>query len=333
MELVKTDATGRELGYVIGARIDFEIGAEPESINDFEVEIKRWDWDGSITHESRLFVPDTEYGGIVREIYTSTAANTIQAKGYTWRGMMEKKIIQPEVGQDYATATGDINAIVKGRIEKEFPGLFYGEPEPAGVTVANYQFDRYCTLHDGLKKMLASVGHRLDIRYREGERGAAGYVKVKAVPINDLSERYEMSNDDNMDFTSKDNRRGVNHLICLGKGELKDRTVVHLYVDKDGKISQTQTYTGAEEITEIYDSNGSEREDLIKSGTEKLETKKNSMTYDMTMTKLEGLVDLGDIVGGRDELTKIRMSKPIGRKIWTVSEGEEKIEYKLEGEN
>ena len=63
-----------------------------------------------------------------------------------------------------------------------------------------------------------------------------------------------------------------------------------------------------------------------------LESKKSSMSYNMTMTKLEGKIDLGDIVGGKDYLTGISMKKPIGRKIWTISSGKEKVVYKLEGE-
>ena len=53
----------------------------------------------------------------------------------------------------------------------------------------------------------------------------------------------------------------------------------------------------------------------------------------MTMEKIEGNMDIGDIVGGRDYLLGVNITKPIGRKIWTISEGEEKVEYKLEGES
>ena len=109
--------------------------------------------------------------------------------------------------------------------------------------------------------------------------------------------------------------------------------VIHLYTDQNGAISQTQQYfKGAEEIVAIYDSSGSERDDLIKNGIKELESKKSSMSYNMTMTKLEGNIDLGDIVGGKDYLTGISMKKPIGRKIWTISYGKEKVVYKLEGE-
>ena len=89
MELTKTDPNGRALGYVKEATvIDFQIGEDEEKdINDFEIELKRWNWDGTIQYGSRVFVEGTEFGGIVKEISTDTSAQTITAKGYTWRGV------------------------------------------------------------------------------------------------------------------------------------------------------------------------------------------------------------------------------------------------------
>ena len=84
-------------------------------------------------------------------------------------------------------------------------------------------------MHDGLVKMLKSVGYRLDIRYVQGSANEIGWVQVQAVPIADYSKEYEFSEDNNMHFTMDENKRGVNHLICLGKGELQNRIVAHLY--------------------------------------------------------------------------------------------------------
>lgn len=334
MDLIATDIYGRELEYVQKANIDVEIGEdEKDSINDFEVEYKRYYWTGNVTYGCRLYSPDTEYGGIVSEIKTDTKTSIVKVQGYTWRGMMTKKIIQPSPGQDYATATGEINSIIKEKVEAEFPGLFFGVTADTGVKVSGYQFERYCTLHSGLVKMLKSVGYRLDIKYRQGGANEIGWVQVQAVPIVDYSQEYEFSEDNNMYFTMDENKRGVNHLICLGKGDLKERVIVHLYVDQNGNIVQTQYYKGESEIAEVYDSSGSERADLIKNGTKKLEESKSRTEYNMTMEKIEGNIDIGDIVGGRDYLMGVSITKPIGRKIWTISEGSEKIEYKLEGEN
>ena len=334
MELVYTDPIGKELGYILNANVDMEIGEdEKSSINDFEIEFKRSGWNGTVEFGSQVYVPDTEYGGIVREVTTSTKANSITVKGYTWRGMMTKKIIKPEKGQDYAIASGEINEIIKGKVEEAFPGFFYGVVEDTGIQLTNYQFDQYCTLHEGLRKMLQSVGYRLEIKYIQGDKYEMGYVQVRAVPIVDYSSEYEFSNDQNMNFTMDDNKRGVNHLVCLGKGELKDRLVIHLYVDEKGNVGQTQYYRGIDEIEETYDSSGSEYDDLLKNGIAKLTNSKNKTEYDMTMEKIEGSMDIGDIVGGRDYLTGASMKKPIGRKIWTISAGKEKVEYKLEGES
>lgn len=333
MELIYTDPIGKELGYILNANVDMEIGEdEKSSINDFEIEFKRSGWNGTVEFGSQVYVPDTEYGGIVQELYTSTKSNSITVKGYTWRGMMTKKVIQPESNQDYAVESGELNQIIQRRVQEAFPGLFYGIEEDTGIQVKNYQFDRYCTLHAGLQKLLKSVGYRMEIKYIQSEKTESGYVRVRAVPIVDYSAKYEFSNDNNMQFTMDNNKRGTNHLICLGKGELKDRLVLHLYIDGQGNISQTQYFFGIDEIAETYDSSGSEYDDLLKNGTEKLLKSKSKTEYDMTMKKIEGTMDIGDIVGGRDYLTGASMKKPIGRKIWTVSEGKEKVEYKLEGE-
>ena len=63
-----------------------------------------------------------------------------------------------------------------------------------GVTVSNYQFDRYCTLLEGITKMLKSVGYRLSIRHKR-EKGIPGYVLIEAVPVVDHSDEIELSKD------------------------------------------------------------------------------------------------------------------------------------------
>ena len=98
MDLIKTDQYGRPAGIVNGSKIDFEISVD--GANDFEIEMKRWEWDGSITYGTRVYAADTEYGGIVQEFSTDTSSDVIRLLGDTWRGMMQHKIIEPQPGQD-----------------------------------------------------------------------------------------------------------------------------------------------------------------------------------------------------------------------------------------
>lgn len=53
----------------------------------------------------------------------------------------------------------------------------------------------------------------------------------------------------------------------------------------------------------------------------------------MDVAKLGLNVGIGDIVGGRDYLTGMYMSKPIGNIIYELTDCVESITYKLEGEN
>ena len=55
----------------------------------------------------------------------------------------------------------------------------------------------------------------------------------------DYSDYITYSQDYNIDFTIRDYRRGINHLICAGKGQNEERIVVHLYVQKDGSIGKS----------------------------------------------------------------------------------------------
>lgn len=325
--MILADPDGIEIKTLLYPKIDIEIG---KADNSFELVFSRYDWQ-SIEEKSRVYIPGTEFGGLTRRMGTSTQFDTVSVGGYTWRGLMTRKVIEPEQGADYATDTGDLNAIIKRRVEAALPGLFRGVSDPVGVSVT-WQYDRYCTLHDGLQKLLKSVGYKLDIQYIH-EQSAGGYVQVQAVPIVDYSNEIELSTDSRLNYTVRTQSDGVNHLILLGKGELRDRLVRHLYVNAQGQIVDTQTYTGTDEITAVYDSPGAEEPDLIQGGRERLQELMNRDAFSMDIATLNLDVAVGDIVGGRDYLTGMYMAKPIGGKIYRFENGTESIEYILEDEN
>lgn len=317
--IIIADSTGTELRAMDFLEYDFEVG---DFENSFLVTGNRAEW-ATVPDGARVYIPGTEYGGIYKHLETATKPGTFGLGGYTWRGMLQNKIIQPASGADYATDSGELNAVIKARVEAAFPGLFTGSSESTGVTVS-YQYNRYVTLYDGLKSMLKSVGYRLEIAYDQ----ALKKVVVSAAPIVDYSPQIEYSSDMNADYVMNLNDSGVNHLICLGSGELQNRTVVHLYVDGDGNISQTQTFFGADEIAAVYDYAGADAATLVQSGTQQL---KNMASHDSFQMQLETAtpVAIGDIVGGRDYITGYRMTAPIVTKICRWRNGFEDIEYKL----
>lgn len=318
-DVIVANPDGTEVRVMLFDMYDFEVGDEE---NSFLITSPRAEWE-RVEENSRIYIPGTEYGGLYKRLESDTKNNSVAVGGLTWRGMMQKKIISPASGADYATDSGELNQIIGSRVSAQFPGLFVGSSESTGVTI-NYQYARYCTLYDGLKAMLKSVGYRMQIEYDLELKK----VVVSAVPIVDYSREIEYSSDMNADYTMIINRTGINHLVCLGQGELKNRIVEHLYVDARGNISQRQTFFDEDEIAEVYDYAGATREDLIQSGIDQL---KGEININQFSIKLESERDvaIGDIVGSRDYVTGITMTAPITSKIVKWEDGFVDTEYTL----
>lgn len=318
----------RELGAIKDANVTVDLNGD----RTFSVQIARSYWRPKLTFSSLIYILDTEYGGIIGEVLTDTTLDYVELKGLTWRGRMAKKIIQPPAGSDYKVVSGELHTVMKSLIEPEFDGLFIVSQEDTGISVNNYQFERYCTLLDGVTKMLKSKGYRLQLTFRR-EQGEPGYLFVEAVPIVDYSNRIELSRDCQMNYTMDDKRDGVNHLIVTGKGELQDRNVLHLYVQKNGSIGKTQYYTALQEIAEVYENTSTETDELEEASRKKLQELMNKKTFKMDVAALGIDVNIGDIVGGRDYLTGLYMAKPVENITYELIGDVESKTYKLEGED
>ena len=226
-----------------------------------------------------------------------------------------------------------MNQILAEMIEPEFDGLFVVSEIDTGVTVTNYQFERYVDLHDGLSDMMQEYGFRFQIAYREETQGI-GYVEIQAVPVTDFSAEIELSQDSGLDFQLNDIRNGYNHMIVAGKGELTDRNVFHLYAWPNGVIKDTPYYMGLNERTYLYENTSTETEEVRTKAKEEFKKVMDRQEFGMNTAAMDLDVNIGDILGGRDYLTGVYMAKPVSNIIYTTDEeGEMNIEYQLEGED
>ncbi len=249
MEVILADKNGKEIRSLLEAEVD----VENYKTNDFELAISLEEWKEDIVYGGRIYIENTEIGGIIRKIKSSTKEKNIYAYGSTFRGMLLKKIIAPAQGEDFRIVNGELNEVLRELIEDCNLSSLFSVPSIDTEVNINFQFERYCTLLSGVEKMLSSVGYRLDIKYIKNN--AEAYVRLQAVPQIDYSGRKEFSQDGGLNFTATNDKGGVNHLICLGKGELKDRIVKHLYVQKNGTIGEEQ-YDGGLNFTATNDKGG-----------------------------------------------------------------------------
>ena len=319
MDMILATTDGQEI-CVVDYDFDFDIG----DTNDFQVNSSYASWIPEIAIGDLIYIPGTEIGGIIKNISSATNTGNIYLKGYTWRGYLSKRFIRPPTGSDYYIANGELNDIIRSLIS--IPNYVVPSID-TGITV-NFQFDRYCSVLDGIEKMLRTVGYRLDIQYVQS--GSGGYVQVQAVKAGLFGDSIEYSQDSMIDFNSTDNQMGVNHLICLGKGELKDRIVVDLYADSYGNISQAKTISGINEIVDTFENSGAELETLIESGTNRLKENLSKKSFTVNIKKTSSELFIGDVVTGQDYITGNKVKKPIIDKIVKRSNGVISIDYKIE---
>lgn len=311
---------------VIPYDLDIEVGGE----DSFEIEIPRSEWDGTYSATKLVYLPGTEFGGIIGGIRSEENPSSVYVRGRTWRGCLHKKIISPAYGDDYYVISGDLNDCITQLLTEFYAdSLIVGSSDPAGAEVTGYQFARYIDLMEGIMAMCASVGYRPRLVWDVPSEA----VIMTAEPIRNYSEQIEFSEDSGMGITAEVIANGVNHLICLGQGELRDRTVVHLYTDRNGNVTNRQVLFGKDEVVEVFDDTSSSTpEDLRKNGLNRLKEVRSMKLIEANALTIEEELEIGDIVSGIDYITGIQVSKPIAKKILKIIGEIPGIEYALEGE-
>lgn len=149
------------------------------------------------------------------------------------------------------------------------------------------------------------------------------YIVLAMKDIDDAREA--MRSDINYNITQIKNR--YNHLICLGQGELKDRQVLHLYIDKRGNITDTQAFKGFEERTAVYDYSSATDMDELKSGGIARLQELNADRLDMTLPDMA--MQIGDITGGTEKFTGATVKKQITNIIAKIDDNSIDIEYSV----
>lgn len=320
MKLVVTDTSYRNSRYLKRYKIDMAFGSDE---NDFTLTVP---CRTKIPLGSLIYFPGTEWGGIVREPgVIREDGNTYRTyHGQTWHGLMAERVLYPDAGQDYLTVSGDTATIIQTLINRVgLQGIFQAAPS-AGVTVNNYRFDHDSTyLYGGLMKMLESVGCILDIR-----RDTTGKTILGAIPTPKFVDDTRTSK---MGMTAK-KFHPINHLVCLGKGELKNRIRVDLYADKNGKVSQTQSIFGVDVREEIYDLSMSERADLTESGTKYLKDKQILTEAKIDLPEKTDY-RIGAIVGRKERHTGVEILAKVEKVIVKIySTGDKELRANLTDE-
>lgn len=316
MDLIYTDKNRTDIGVLFDYSFDLAYGTDE---NNFELTLPITN---NVCQEDYfIYIEGTEYGGIIDSVEVNTSNKTVKYKGRTFHGILDKKILQPNANQDYLILSGDLNAIIRTIITRVNLGSIFHVSTATTKTISSYQFKRYTSAYKGIKALLSDNDYKLHISYEDG------YAVLSAIPITVYNDDMGLDSD-RMNFQIQKTYNPINHLICLGQGSLKDRQVVHLYLDRNGNVTTSQVFTGFEEITEVYDyANVESVEELEKEGKKKL------LEQDTTSIELalgDGYsFDIGDKITVTDIVTGIEVTRYITKKIVTIKKNVLTINYSV----
>lgn len=256
MDLIYANASKEDIGVLQFYKINMAYGSDE---NNFELELNLKDH--CIDYGYYIYAQNTEYGGIVDSILVDNGRGIIKYSGRTWHGILAKSIIIPD--DDYIYVSGDANAVVKQIIEKQgLNDIFKVDETESGVYISEYAF-RYVNVYDGINEMLRAYQGKILFSWQGDKIMLSCRLAI------------DFTNDDEWDssqleFEISQNNRPVNHLICLGQGDLKNRAVIHLFTDENGNIQpyanenpqedadyildeSQKVFDGVDEVADVYD--------------------------------------------------------------------------------
>lgn len=223
--MIYTNGAGVEQGYINGSSFDMAFGANQD--NRFELQLPKLEHccEGS----SRVYVENTDIGGIVDEIHVSSDDELIRYSGRSFYGVLESKVLYPK------TYYGELNSVLAEIIsDLKLDGLFNASNIDSGISIVGYEFTNYVKGYSAIIEMLQSVEAKLILQ------ATAKGIKISAKRQIDYST--DEYSDEQYSISIKQAFNKVNHLIVVKKDEndIIERTI-HLFVNENDGIQPYST--------------------------------------------------------------------------------------------
>jgi hypothetical protein len=256
MDLIYANENKEDIGVLQFYQLDMAYGIDE---NNFELELNLDEH--CIDFGYYIYAQNTEYGGIVDSIYVDNGKGIVRYSGRTWHGILAKSVIIPD--EDYFVVSGEANQVIADIIEHQGLGdLFKASTEDSGVIISTYAF-RYDDVYSGILAMLKEYQGKVAFSW-QGDK-----IELSCSLATDFTNDDEWDSSQ-IEFEVSQNNRPINHLICLGQGDLQNRAVIHLFMDENGNLQpyanenpmedadyildeSQKVLDGVDEITSVYD--------------------------------------------------------------------------------
>ncbi len=331
MELIHGDVNRAEIGIVRDFKsFDAQIHNNCNlADNTFSLQMSVGAWQADkIMKNDCVYVPDSEWGGVVSSVKKDTGADTVTITGCLWRAMLAMRIIKPPAGSAYKVYTNvELNALIADVVGSQFGALFDFSDVNTGVTTSA-QF-RYNTVLAGLSSALNRAGYTLACEYNPITQKAI----LSARQIIDYSSEYDISTDLGVNMVTMSGRvDDYNHVIALGSGELENRVVIELWM-MNGTIytSKPAALLESKIKSMIFDyPNAESNEELTASASNALLEHAATTSAEIDVSKTTLVLLLDDFITVIDRDLNISSGKTVAQRILKIDSNGEQIQTEVE---
>lgn len=306
-----------------------------------------------------IYIPGTEYGGVIDSVQVDTQKRTIAYGGRTWHGIIENKILFPLPEHDYLTLQRNANDVLRQLLERMnlIPGeLNEKDLEPVNPIISVSEEESNIWIDTRVSSASGNYAHGyIFIRNMLYEAGAKPVI-IDGVLSAKPNLNYASQDDFIMEtdqFRAKRTYNTLTRLHCLGAGELRDRHTIDIYIDENGgilpycrenPIQDSDYYTDIKALSESTDPEDIENYETLKRGivtgineiSEVYDYSGSKMNYhyvkqtaqpedweDDLEIKLDERYNyqINDIVGASDEVTGVGVTERIVQKIVKMQRG------------
>lgn len=318
VDVIFADSSLKPYGSSSDVTLDWAEGA---SENDFELSVN----DLTPTIGDWFWIDGTGIGGHIsdRKVTVSGGVSASTWSGPTWTGMLSDKILTPDSGKDYITLTGDVSTVVQQLVNRsKLNGVLTVKAGESNPHISyTFQDPRFPDAYTALTRLLASVGMKPVFTCSDNR------ILLSPEHVNTVSNAV---NSDIVDFTVETANRRTNHLIGLGKGDLKNRVIAHWYADKDGNVSQKQSLFGADEVTETYECSNADTDELNQKTRDKLVQAQSGGSVDVDLDDGTDIaIKVGDRVVAADMQSGVSVAAKVTKRIAKISNGVLTITYEV----
>ncbi|WP_314761482.1 hypothetical protein [Alloscardovia omnicolens] len=287
-------------------QLDYAYG---DTENSFELIIEQADI-VDVTMSAFRLEDSTDIAGFVDGVESvyKNGYYTITFHGTSMQGVFDKRIVQPYSGQDYYTVKGTLSdCLTRVLADTGLTGSVLLDSIPP-VNI-DYQFERYCTLWQGLRKLAKQNQMIIRLTFDDNAR-----ILLSFIPSDDMT-----INSANISYDATKYSKFITHAIALGAGELRNRAVGHAYWD--GKQVTTTRPSGfVESYMMTFEASSTEQDKIAQYAADKLTDElKNRQT--LQVKEPDGEYPLDSSFSITDMPTGMSVSASINKLIIKISRG------------